>query len=211
MTLKQETRERILYEAIRLFAERGYHGVTVRELCDAAGANQAAVNYHFRSKFELYKEVLTTGFERLGEFRPVPRLSDNPDHPEKQLADWISWYLERILRTDDALTLSHIIAKELREPTEAFAMLIEQSVIPLFTILTEIVGAVLRREPSCQQVVLVSLGIISQCIFYIMSRPLLERMFPDRLHQILDYKELSRVISAMTLSGISALRDEKYA
>ena len=43
----QATRKRILDHAAALFAERGFEKVTIREICRGAGANVAAVNYHF--------------------------------------------------------------------------------------------------------------------------------------------------------------------
>ena len=42
----------------KIFADRGYHAATIREICDAAGANIAAVNYHFGDKLALYTEVV---------------------------------------------------------------------------------------------------------------------------------------------------------
>ena len=53
-----ETRERLLKAAERLIAERGYKKVTVRDICRAARANVAAVNYHFGDKEGLYRELL---------------------------------------------------------------------------------------------------------------------------------------------------------
>jgi TetR/AcrR family transcriptional regulator, regulator of cefoperazone and chloramphenicol sensitivity len=55
-----ETRERLLSTAERLFAERGFSKVTVREICRSARANVAAVNYHFSGKQGLYDEVVRT-------------------------------------------------------------------------------------------------------------------------------------------------------
>lgn len=55
---KLKTRERILIAASDVFAEHGFEKGTVREICTRAKANVAAVNYHFRDKTELYKEVL---------------------------------------------------------------------------------------------------------------------------------------------------------
>ncbi|MEH1130585.1 TetR/AcrR family transcriptional regulator [Micromonospora sp. CPCC 206061] len=52
------TRERLLDTAERLFAERGYEGTSLRALADAAEANIAAVNYHFRSKEGLLQAVV---------------------------------------------------------------------------------------------------------------------------------------------------------
>ena len=52
------TRARLLAAAERLFADRGFKKVTVREICRAARANVAAINYHFGDKLGLYREVL---------------------------------------------------------------------------------------------------------------------------------------------------------
>ncbi len=51
------TRERILRTAERLFAERGFNGVSVRELAAAAQANIASIGYHFDNKEGLLSEV----------------------------------------------------------------------------------------------------------------------------------------------------------
>lgn len=48
-----ETRERILNTAQKLFAEKGFNRVTLRELTSAAETNLAAVNYYFGSKDKL--------------------------------------------------------------------------------------------------------------------------------------------------------------
>src|SRR3979409_1876422 len=51
------TRERILRTAERLFAERGFNGVSVRELAAAAQVNIASIGYHFDNKEGLLSEV----------------------------------------------------------------------------------------------------------------------------------------------------------
>ena len=53
-----DTRTRILDAAERLFAERGFRGTSVRAITDLAGANLAAVGYHFGSKAELLAAVI---------------------------------------------------------------------------------------------------------------------------------------------------------
>ncbi|MEV4053830.1 TetR family transcriptional regulator [Amycolatopsis sp. NPDC049688] len=52
-----DTRTQILDAAERLFGERGFHGTSVRAITELAGANLAAVGYHFGSKAELLAAV----------------------------------------------------------------------------------------------------------------------------------------------------------
>jgi AcrR family transcriptional regulator len=53
------TRERLLDAAERLFATRGFDGTSLREVTAAASANVAAIHYHFGSKEELLRAVLS--------------------------------------------------------------------------------------------------------------------------------------------------------
>src|SRR5512132_1952622 len=52
-----ETRDRLLAAAERLFAERGFAGVSVRAIAAQAGVNWSLVGYHFRGKHGLLAEV----------------------------------------------------------------------------------------------------------------------------------------------------------
>jgi AcrR family transcriptional regulator len=69
-----QTRTSILDAAERLYADRGFADVTLRDIVAAAGVNLAAVNYHFGSKDELIAELfvtrsLATNRERLNELK----------------------------------------------------------------------------------------------------------------------------------------------
>lgn len=52
------TREKILDAAEALFAERGYHGVSIREIVALAGVELALVHYYFGPKDALFREVI---------------------------------------------------------------------------------------------------------------------------------------------------------
>jgi AcrR family transcriptional regulator len=66
---KRPTPDRILDAAERLFALRGFYGVSVREITSAADVDVALVNYHFGSKMDLYTEVLARRSQLLNEER----------------------------------------------------------------------------------------------------------------------------------------------
>ena len=54
---EQGTRERILSTAERLFAQRGFSGVSMRALAAEAGVNIASIGYHFENKEGLLSQV----------------------------------------------------------------------------------------------------------------------------------------------------------
>jgi AcrR family transcriptional regulator len=64
-----DTRARILSAALLVFAERGFEGATIKEITTIADANIAAVNYHFRSKDELVRQVLETFLRPINDAR----------------------------------------------------------------------------------------------------------------------------------------------
>jgi len=58
------TKDRLLTAASELFAERGFHRTTVRDIAARAQVNVAAGNYHYGSKRALYLAVLRAQFGR---------------------------------------------------------------------------------------------------------------------------------------------------
>jgi AcrR family transcriptional regulator len=70
-----DIREHILDVAERLFAEGGVARTTVRAITAEAAANVAAINYYFRSKDDLYREVVNRRLGPLNEERSQ-RLAD---------------------------------------------------------------------------------------------------------------------------------------
>lgn len=60
-----DSREAILQAAQRLFVERGYPGISMREIANAVGVTKAALYYHFRDKEQLFLALLESVLEEL--------------------------------------------------------------------------------------------------------------------------------------------------
>ncbi len=86
------TRHRLLQAAIRLFAARGYHGVSVDEVVAAARVNKRMVYHYFGSKQELFLAALRQVYSRLEtvEFHAVERGSN----PRERLTRLLESYFE---------------------------------------------------------------------------------------------------------------------
>jgi AcrR family transcriptional regulator len=59
----QERRSAILQTAIQLFSERGFRGVTTRELAQAIGVSEPILYQHFPSKKDLYAAIIETAMD----------------------------------------------------------------------------------------------------------------------------------------------------
>jgi AcrR family transcriptional regulator len=59
----QERRSAILETAIQLFSERGFRGVTTRELAQALGVSEPILYQHFPSKKDLYDAIIETAMD----------------------------------------------------------------------------------------------------------------------------------------------------
>ena len=65
----EETKKKIITCAGRLMAEKGFAAVTSKEICESAGVNTAAVNYHFGSKDALVQAVFRRRLTALNQER----------------------------------------------------------------------------------------------------------------------------------------------
>ena len=68
-TSTQDTRQRLLDAAEKLFARSGLEGASLRQITGEANANLAAVNYHFGSKSELVRAVIERRLRPINEER----------------------------------------------------------------------------------------------------------------------------------------------
>ncbi len=75
------TRDRIVDVAERLFAEKGYNGVSLRTITATAGANMAAVHYYFRTKEGLLRVIFEGRVGRMNQERRERLLACLPADP----------------------------------------------------------------------------------------------------------------------------------
>ncbi|MFD4767375.1 TetR/AcrR family transcriptional regulator [Streptomyces niveus] len=118
-----DTRTQILDAAEHLFAERGYRGTSVRAVTDLAGANLAAVGYHFGSKAELLAAVARRVIEPINaaQCAGLDRLlARTPDPPVTELVEAFAGPLFDETRAGDegGARTSRLIVTILSDPAE---------------------------------------------------------------------------------------------
>ena len=128
------TRERLLQSATRLFADNGYRGASVRDICNLAGANPGAVSYHFGGKRQLYRAVLRRAAAGLADMGPVAD-DDTGDREPISVLDALRRVLGRT-QSDDAAT-----RLLLRDLADGGTVAVESLTPPLRTAFEQLVTA----------------------------------------------------------------------
>lgn len=165
MKSDRETRARLLETAGRLFGERGFKRVTVREICKAAKANVAAVNYHFGDKLGLYREVLQGAIDAMRETSEAARQTGAGQPPEEQLRRFIGVFLHRVLSPGSA-SIHRLITREMNDPTPVLDDLVEQGVRPRIEYLSDVVARIMGCEPKDERVLRCVASVQAQAVAY---------------------------------------------
>lgn len=199
----QDTRDRLLEAAADVFADLGFKNATVRDICTRAGANSAAVHYHFGDKEGLYSEVLEGALRSaLLEFPPDHGLARDPT-PRDRLFAFVHSFLLRVLTTEKSARLMKLMTREMSEPTAALDHLVETVQRPLFRMLHGIVGELAGPKAPPEVVLACSQAVVAQCLFYKHAEHVIARM-GHRLPRTPDEIErLARQITEFTLGGIA--------
>ncbi len=203
-----ETRQRLLDAAVKLFAERGFKNVTIRDVCKEAGANLAAVNYYFRDKLGLYKEAVQLAAGMMDKPKQAAMDAGEGQSPEEQLRTYIRSLLHHMLaeeRDEKTSWIEKLIGREMGDPSPAFDLIIEKGIKPSAGRLASLVSELLGCPPEDERVWQTALSVQSQCIFYKFSKPVFARMAPDLQFTAEVIDRIADHIAEFSLAGIQAV------
>lgn len=199
----RETHARLLDAAADLFASRGFKDVTVREICAAAGANVAAVNYHFGGKLGLYSEVVSKAIEMMRATTDAARAAGIGAAPEQKLRAYVRVFLRR-LRVDGHDSWIHrLMAREIADPTPALDRIADHVLAPRIEYLSGIIADLTGRTADDGMVRRCALSVQAQC-HAAMPHPLARRALggPEKGGAADDVDRLTDHIADFSLAGI---------
>lgn len=201
MTRDPETRARLLTAAEQLFADRGFKKVTVRDICRAARANVAAVNYHFGDKLGLYREVLQSAIERIRATNEAARDAGAGRSAEERLRRSIVIFVSRLLASSSD-TVHRLIHREINDPTPMLDTLLEEGIRPRLEYLSAVVAEMIGCAPSDPRVKRSVASIQAQSISYLphpMAARVGFRLKPTTPAQI---ETIARHIAEFSVAGV---------
>jgi len=87
------TREYILSVASRLFSERGFANVSIRDICDDAGVSPPTIYYYFGNKDRLFQDVIRRTLSLKDFAETLVKIVDKQPDPKTKLRVFIQHYL----------------------------------------------------------------------------------------------------------------------
>jgi AcrR family transcriptional regulator len=201
------TRARLLAAALRVFAELGFRGGSLREICRRAGVNGAMANYHFGSKRRLYAAAVREAVLRLQR-----RTGTEPDaRPVRSPTEARARLLERIGSIASGLLVprgspeSLLLHRELAEPTAALDAVVEDLVRPRFEALRAAVRA-LSPGASEREVTWSALSILGQVVYHRVAGPIALRLLGERAYGPSVVAELVEHVASFSERGLTSRR-----
>jgi len=198
---KTKARERLVEAAGEVFAEKGFHAATVREITKHAGVNIAAINYYFRDKDELYSAVLRHAHQAATCLAPI---LPEAGPPEERLYMFIHGLLIRFLDPRRPAWQGKLMARELASPTRMFEQLIDEGIRPKCQILDEILEKLTGAAISSKKRQYIAGSIMGQCLFYRQNRHVIHRLYPDL---IIEENSIENLATHITEFSLAAIRD----
>lgn len=201
----EETRRRLIEAALPVFARDGFDGVSTRRIAEAAGANVAAIAYHFGSKRGLYLAVAEAVAERsAAALAPlasgVAAEVAAADGDRARLGRLLATVVGRLMRglvTAREDGRAGFLLRELLMPSEAFDILDRDFFAPMNRAFAAIAGAALDVPAGHEQAILRGHLVLGAIMPLIAARAVVERRLG---REILDEAALDGTV-AVAIAG----------
>lgn len=199
-------RERLLQEAIRIFADKGFAKASTREICQAAGQNVASIHYYFGDKAGLYRAALLQPIEAVGEssFAEFDQAGLSLRESLHRLMSAFLW-LPVQGQGMDPCTRLHF--REMLEPSGAFHGIVVQHILPMhervLKLLARHVGAK-QTDHALQQLAFALVAMVQD---YSISGPFMAILAPG----LLDESQAEAVLDRLVGYGEALVKHERQA
>lgn len=194
-----DPRQRLLEAAEVIFAAKGFEAASVREICSHAGANIAAINYHFGGKERLYIEAVKNAHACSAGGLPPPSWPPGTP-PAEKLRGFIREVAGRMTEPTRPSALQ-LMMRELSHPSEAAREVVREYIRPMAELLRGILQELFpTAEPH--RLLMVGFSVIGQCLYYRQNRLLSEIIFSKPEMDALSTAVIVDHITRFTLAAV---------
>lgn len=172
-----ETRRAIIEAAGRLFADRGFSGVTAREVAGEAAVALSAIPYHFGSMEALYREALLLACQVSPDAAPLATQALMAK-PEEALRTAVRWAIADVSAAATSWQIRLLFREEL-DPSAAYREVLTLKVVPEWNWLCEVVSRATGRAPDSPEVKFGVIAMYSLTSSFYLQRGMLDHLAPD--------------------------------
>lgn len=168
-----DARQRLLEAAEEIFADYGFEGASVRQICEKARVNVAGVNYYFGDKENLYVEAVKRAHNCS---HTTPVIEDNPAAvPAVRLEGFIR-HMVAMMHEPASPSAMKLVVREMADPGKAAGTVVDEFIRPIAFRLRDILRDMLPHldEP---RLLMTGFSVIGQCLYYRQNRRVSELIF----------------------------------
>jgi AcrR family transcriptional regulator len=201
----RDTREHLLEIAGQVFAEKGFDRATSREICERAGANVAAVNYHFGGIESLYAEVVREANSRLVSLEAISAAVAGHVDARSKLQAIIGLFIGALTGPASASWVIRVMGREFVAPSPLLQDLRAKEILPKARILRSVVAEFMELDADHPAVSRSCISVLAPCFMLLVAdRRTLKRAFPSFGLSADNAEELAAHFSNFALAGLAA-------
>lgn len=209
---REDSRNRLLQAAIKVFTQHGYEDASVRAICAKARVNVAMVRYHFGDKRGLYDEVIKHVADADARRQLLQQAVTQSTTPEEALRVVIHTVFRRLIeQTGQSQVHLRLMLHELTNPSSVFTDEVEAAMRPLYDQFRSLVGKILHLPVDHPHTRLSTHSVLGQMVHYVHARPLLARLWPEMRLNPEQVEMIADHIADFSLAGLEAWKPKQTA
>ena len=200
------TRQRLLDAACAQFAEHGWHGTRIQDVCRAADANIAAVNYHFGGKEGLYRAVWDRALESAVDAGGAGLSALSADADREWLYKYVRACVLSVFDTGMGGVLRRLMTHEVAAPSPISQDILANHIAPRYSELLARLRRTIGPNATDYQVGCCAFAINALFSCLAMNATARRALFRTDTPSPAEAEHFTREICAFLLGGIRALR-----
>lgn len=195
------TRTRLLEAAGELFARAGYAATANKAICALAGADLAAINYHFGGRDGLYRAVLLEGYNQLIDLASLQDICTRKDAAADKLRAILGLVVDRLI--EQRSWHGRVFAREILAPSAHMAELVRDGILPRFRLLSGVLSELTGIAPEHPALLRCVANVMAPCLMLLV----IDRQVPTPFQALLTQpaEVLKDHLTRFALAGLKAV------
>ena len=203
----RSTQQRLIEAAGELFAEKGFKETTVRDISERAGANLAAVNYHFGDKEKLYEGVVFHLIDGIKKEFPIDKGFEEATSAEERLLAFVRNLLYRFGDPDRPAWQGALLAAERMNPRPVVLSIMHEEIFKTHSLLTSIINDLLGPDAAADDIAFCTASVMGQLMFHAHPKlPHVPEVLKREQMSAEELEQLAQHIATFSMAGMRRVK-----